>query len=67
MFDGFAEDLVNYAVAEMARDKNGKLDPFSAAGISFGQKGKLTNSDIEKLGRTIGVKGGFDESNRNGI
>lgn len=64
LFDSFAKDFINYTVTEMARDKNGKVDPFASAGIAYGMKGRLSNSDLEKLGRTIGAKGGFDSRNK---
>ena len=48
----------------MAIDKNGKVDPFATAGIAYGMKGYLSNADLEKLGRTIGAKGGFDKKNK---
>jgi hypothetical protein len=60
LFDDLAEELVYHAVTEMARDEKGKVDPFAAAGIAYGLKGDLSDLDLEKLGRTIGAKGGFD-------
>ena len=64
LFDSFAKDFVYYTVTVMARDKNGKVDPFATAGIAYGMKGYLSNADLEKLGRTIGAKGGFDKKNK---
>ena len=60
LFDDLSKDIVKHAVTEMARDKKGKVDPFAAAGIAYGLKGHLSDTDLEKLGRTIGAKGGFD-------
>ena len=43
-------------------NENGKVDPFTAAGIAYGLKGdKLTDSDIAQLGTALGASGAFDD------
>ena len=65
MSDGFFEILlksaVTYAVVQASKDINGKPDPYKAAGMLFGAKGDLTNSDLVELGTILGAEGTFDK------
>ena len=60
---GFFEDLAkNIALAgavEASKDKNGKPDPYKAAGMAMGM-GNFSFEDQMRLGAMLGAQGAFD-------
>ena len=60
---GFFEELAkNIALAgavEASKDKNGKPDPYKAAGMAMGM-GNFSFEDQMRLGTMLGAQGAFD-------
>ena len=63
---GFFEELAkNIALAgavEASKDKNGKPDPYEAAGMAMGM-GNFSFEDQMRLGAMLGAQGAFDDDN----
>ena len=61
---GFFEELAkNIALAgavEASKDKNGKPDPYKAAGMAMGM-GNFSFEDQMRLGAMLGAQGAFDD------
>ena len=61
---GFCEELAkNIALAgavEASKDKNGKPDPYKAAGMAMGM-GNFSFEDQMRLGAMLGAQGAFDD------
>lgn len=49
------------AITHFSKDSKGKSDPYKAAGIAYGMKGKLTDKDLTDLGTMLGAQDAFDE------
>ncbi len=62
---GFLEDIAKNitlkAIAEMSKDKNGKIDPYKAAGIAAGTGNFSSPKDKAMLGAILGSEGAFDD------
>jgi len=67
MSKGFIESLLEgfviNAAVQASKDENGKPDPYKVAGMLFGAKGTLSDSDIAELGTVLGAEGAFDDKN----
>ncbi len=61
LLERLIDSVVMNAAVQASKDKNGKPDPYKAAGILFGAKGKLSDSDIAELGTVLGAEGAFDD------
>ena len=65
MGKGFLESLFEAAAMNAAvqasRDSSGKPDPYKAAGMVFGAKGNLSDSDLDELGAMLGAEGAFND------
>ncbi len=65
MGKGFLESLIEgiamNAAVQASKDAYGKPDPYKAAGMLFGAKGNLSDSDIAELGTILGAEGAFDD------
>ena len=65
MGKGFFESLIEsaalYSAVQASKCADGKPDPYKAAGMVFGAKGDLSNSDIAELGAILGAEGAFDD------
>ncbi len=65
MGKGLLERLLEGAVMNVAiqasKDSTGKPDPYKAAGMLFGAKGTLSDSDMAELGTILGAEGAFDD------
>ena len=65
MSKGFLESLfegmIMNAAVQASKDANGKPDPYIAAGLLFGTKRTLSDSDIAELGTVLGAEGAFDD------
>ncbi len=59
-WDDLAKDLSLWAAVEASKDKNGKPDPFKAAGMAAGM-GNFSFSDQVTLGAMLGSQGAFDD------
>ena len=59
-FDDLIKDLETMSIIEASRGRDGKIDPYAAAGMAFGL-GRTSNADIERLGTMIGAQGGFSD------
>ena len=58
---GFFESLFrDLFAAHVSRGSNGQIDPFAAAGISYGLGNDFSDSETAQLGSVIGAQGGFD-------
>lgn len=66
MAKGFLEDIFNSialnAAVQLSRRGNSKPDPYKAAGIVYGFKGDLSDSDIAQLGTLLGAQDAFEET-----
>lgn len=56
------DDVALWSAVQCSKDANGKPDPYKAAGIAYGMRGNLSDSDIARLGSYLGAEGGFDSS-----
>lgn len=61
LFEDLLKSAATYAAVQASKDKNGKPDPYKAAGMLFGAKGTLSDSDIAELGTILGAEGAFDD------
>lgn len=65
MSKGFLESLLEgmimNAAVQASKDANGKPDPYKAAGMLYGAKGTLSDSDLAELGTVLGAEGAFDD------
>ncbi len=61
LFERLLEGVLMNTTVQASKDKNGKPDPYKAAGMLFGAKGKLSDSDIAELGTILGAEGAFDD------
>lgn len=66
---GFLDDLAKNAAllsaVEASKDKNGKPDPYKAAGMAIGM-GNGSFGDIARLGAMLGSQGAFDTNTGDG-
>lgn len=64
MAKGFLESIIEAiclgSIIEASKDKNGKPDPYKAAGIVYGS-GMLDNSNTGSFGAMLGAMGAFDD------
>lgn len=61
LLESLLEGAVMNAAIQASKDSTGKPDPYKAAGILFGAKGTLSDSDIAELGTALGAEGAFDD------
>ncbi len=61
LLERLLEGVVMNAAIQASKDENGKPDPYKAAGMMFGAKGTLSDSDIAELGTILGAEGAFDD------
>lgn len=65
MGKGFLESLIGtfvaHAAVQASKDANGKPDSYKAAGILYGAKGSLSDSDMAEVGAMLGAEGAFDD------
>ena len=62
--DELAKNAALWAAVEASKDKNGKPDPYKAAGMAVGM-GNFTLSDRARLGAMLGSQGAFDTETGN--
>lgn len=60
-WDDLAKDLSLWAAVEASKDKNGKPDPYKAAGMAAGM-GNFSFSDQMTLGAMLGSQGAFNDA-----
>ena len=58
-FDDLAKNAALWGAVQASKDKNGKTDPYKAAGIAAGM-GNFSFSDRLRLGAMLGSQGAFD-------
>lgn len=63
-FDELAKNAALWAAVEASKDKNGKPDPYKAAGMAAGM-GNFSLSDRARLGAMLGSQGAFDTNTGN--
>lgn len=63
-FDDLAKNAALWAAVEASKDKNGKPDPYKAAGMAAGM-GNFSLSDRARLGAMLGSQGAFDKDTGN--
>lgn len=63
-FDELAKNAGLWAAVEASKDKNGKTDPYKAAGMAAGM-GNFSLSDRARLGAMLGSQGAFDTDTGN--
>ena len=63
-FDDLAKNVALWAAVEASKDKNGKPDPYKAAGMAAGM-GNFSLSDRARLGAMLGSQGAFDKDTGN--
>ena len=56
-FESLFSDLLS---AHISRGSKGQIDPYAAAGISYGLGNNFSDSETARLGSIIGAQGGFD-------
>ncbi len=61
LFERLLEGVVMNAAIQASKDSTGKPDPYKAAGMLFGAKGTLSDSDMAELGTILGAEGAFDD------
>lgn len=61
LLESLIEGIVMNAAVQASKDANGKPDPYKAAGLLFGAKGSLSDSDLAELGAVLGAEGAFDD------
>lgn len=61
LLERLLEGAVMNAAIQASKDSAGKPDPYKAAGMLFGAKGTLSDSDIAELGTILGAEGAFDD------
>lgn len=61
LLERLLEGVVMNAAVQASKDENGKPDPYKAAGMLFGAKGTLSDSDMAELGTVLGAEGAFDD------
>lgn len=59
--ESLLEGMIMNAAVQASKDANGKPDPYKAAGMLFGAKGSLSDSDLAELGTILGAEGAFDD------
>lgn len=61
LLESLLEGVAMNAAVQASKDANGKPNPYKAAGMLYGAKGTLTDSDLAELGTILGAEGAFDE------
>ena len=59
-FEELAKNIALSAAVEVSKDKNGKPDPYKAAGMAMGM-GNFSFEDQMRLGAMLGAQGAFDD------
>ena len=59
-FDELAKNIALAGAVEASKDKNGKPDPYKAAGMAMGM-GNFSFEDQMRLGAMLGAQGAFDD------
>lgn len=61
LLESLCEGIAMNAAIQASKDANGKPDPYKAAGMMFGTKESLSDSDLAELGTVLGAEGAFDD------
>lgn len=60
LLESLFEGIVMNAAVQASKDASGKPDPYKAAGMLYGAKGSLTDSELAELGMILDAEGAFD-------
>lgn len=61
LLESLFEGIVMNAAVQASKDACGKPDPYKAAGMLYGAKGSLSDSELAELGTILGAEGAFND------